>query len=154
MVTDAVCEEALAVLAGRRLCDLFNEPGQVRHRELVGSFADVALCVQEGDYQGDYFMLVRSARGWGFVSIGYGSCSGCDAVTAAAEEPSFDGLETLRDALRRDVQWQPTAADLAAWLRARDWSTEWNADRIDGEEKFLTNALALLDAEPSEAGLP
>lgn len=35
-----------------------------------------------GNYQGDYAAIVKGKGGFGFVVIGYGSCSGCDALEA------------------------------------------------------------------------
>ena len=76
-----------------------------------------------GDYQGDYFVLLRDGDRWGFVSIGYGSCSGCDALEAACEDgPSV--VEALSEELRTSVRWG-SAADLAEFFSSEVAQRQW-----------------------------
>lgn len=56
-----------------------------------------------GDYQGDYVFLVRSGERLGVVVVGYGSCSGCDALEGACDDQAE--LEALAWSIRRDVIW-------------------------------------------------
>ncbi len=57
---------------------------------------------ENGDYQGDLLFFVKGGRKFGFVSVGYGSCSGCDAYEAACDDNS---LNELGDDIVGEIQW-------------------------------------------------
>jgi hypothetical protein len=62
---------------------------------------------------GDYLVLLRDDDRLGFAMIGYGSCSGCDALAACRSAAEVAGLsEDVRDGVR----WFATPADLVAFL--------------------------------------
>ena len=54
----------------------------------------IRILIEEmiGDYQGDWLFFVKQGRKYGFVSVGYGSCSGCDAYDAAMDDGTLDEL--------------------------------------------------------------
>jgi hypothetical protein len=64
-----------------------------------------------GSYQGDYVALLDGSKGFGFVVIGYGSCSGCDALEAAESNwlnddgDSESRVSNLIDSIERDIFW-------------------------------------------------
>lgn len=55
-----------------------------------------------GSYQGDYAVVVKKDDMLGFVVIGYGSCSGCDAFEACDTKEEYDTL--MLDTLS-SIQW-------------------------------------------------
>jgi hypothetical protein len=56
-----------------------------------------------GHYQGDYIFIVKNSEGeLGFVVIGYGSCSGCDALEACETEEQFN---SLLDSVVSNIRW-------------------------------------------------
>lgn len=55
-----------------------------------------------GSYDGDLLFFVKRARKFGFVVVGYGSCSGCDSYEAAMDD---DSLAELGDEIVGAIQW-------------------------------------------------
>lgn len=45
-----------------------------------------------GDWQGDYSLVLKNGNDFGFVVIGYGSCSGCDSMEACETEEEYKSL--------------------------------------------------------------
>jgi len=66
-----------------------------------------------GDYQGDYAAVLKKDMSYGFVVIGYGSCTGCDSLQALQEynydtgEYTYDsvGIKELTDSIIRNIFW-------------------------------------------------
>jgi hypothetical protein len=76
----------------------------VGYEDLVESFAEIVDCTDCGSYQGDLVYALRSETGEpGILICGYGSCSYCDALQAAGDEP--DAIIALRDSIANDVVW-------------------------------------------------
>jgi DNA-binding NarL/FixJ family response regulator len=103
---------------------------------------EVLATAEEGDYQGEIFALLRSADGrLGFVDIGYGSCSGCDALQDAlySEEDPQAAVAALSASLEAGIRWEDSADALADWARASVESPKW----WSGEE--LATVLSLID---------
>lgn len=84
--------------------------------EIIG--IDVVQGVCLGDYQGDWIAVVIRrdfpTRG-GFMCVGYGSCSGCDAWEAA--ESPIERLDLIRDYVR-GITWYDTPAAMIEWLQS------------------------------------
>lgn len=85
-----------------------------------------------GDYQGDLVFLLADNSRFGWCVIGYGSCSGCDALEAAMgyswEEENngwTDEVIQLANGLYNEVRWFDTAAELAAWLEPNEDAPQW-----------------------------
>lgn len=76
-----------------------------------------------GDYQGDHLVLLADGDRRGFCMIGYGSCSGCDALEAARPydysdmpAPDWSDVVALYDQLKASVHWESDGPALAAWI--------------------------------------
>lgn len=102
---------------------------ELGHR-LGGYEAIIGLCVDEvvtserfGDYQGDAYVLVRMGDAYGFLTYGYGSCSGCDWYEGTS---SVDGFVEMTIALRDQTHWEPSADALYDWLQERDWPGQYS----------------------------
>lgn len=101
---------------------------------ISGEYADYDLLlrslgygIQEwitcGSYQGDHVALLRRADGaYGFTVIGYGSCSGCDALEGCG---SLASVDALRDELDNDIEWNVDPKALAATLMSKDEANHW-----------------------------
>ena len=94
----------------------------------------VLVDVTEGSYQGDYWYLLRRGED---VTVGYGSCSGCDALEAV--EGDFDAEYLLGLEVEQRIQWFPTPSACLAYLANKDWALEYNASVT-----FLDQARAVL----------
>ena len=59
-----------------------------------------------GIYQGDYAVIVKKDKTLGFVVIGYGSCSGCDALEACDSSEEYNDLIS---SVLKDIYWGTTS---------------------------------------------
>lgn len=84
------------------------------------------IILEEGgdDWQGTMYVLLSDGDRYGFVDIGYGSCSYCDALQGAMDEGPA-AVERLHESTRESVQWQDTLEDFWQWWQDRDWETQW-----------------------------
>lgn len=105
--------------------------------DLVRQFAHIFFTVSDGDYQGDHFYVVTSwgklSTGkngirYGFLVVGYGSCSGCDSLQAC---DSWEELAELAQRIHSDVRWFDSLPLLVAFLEDREGRAPgqfWRAD--------------------------
>lgn len=70
--------------------DVYDMPG---YREMLEA-EEIEILAWEtfGSYQGDYAVVVKRNEMLGFLVIGYGSCSGCDALEACDTQEEYDSL--------------------------------------------------------------
>lgn len=88
------------------------------------AFHDCEVLVWQavGDYQGDYFALLKGPDGrYGFTVIGYGSCSGCDALQDARwyssdREKAITDVTALLERTREGVHWEDTKEAMHKYL--------------------------------------
>lgn len=111
--------------------------------DLVNSMGVSSLAVKSfGSYQGDLVYLVEEdampARR-GVIVIGYGSCSGCDALEATPQPGSYydkreDKMLTnedfrpvieLRDSLKKDIIWPDEGKTLLETIEAGIKENDW-----------------------------
>lgn len=102
-----------------------------------------------GYYQGDYVLVFREeddygysdSDRWGFLTIGYGSCSGCDAWQSADTVAERLAIVT---GLVNSIRWFDDLDALKAWLadtKARDLDV-W-ASHEDGWAEFVAQVQAI-----------
>lgn len=48
--------------------------------EIIATFGDIVKQWEVGSYQGDYIYLLKEGDRYTLSVVGYGSCSGCDAL--------------------------------------------------------------------------
>lgn len=97
--------------------DVTDEKYNYGYEGLVDSFGvEIVFSEHDDDYQGDSFYLLKDAEGrYGFLSFGWGSCSGCDAYQAIWNEGN-DALVELRDELWESVRWFDSLDGLRVYL--------------------------------------
>ena len=101
------------------------------YHQIVDGFGVTVLAHEAvGDYQGDYLYLLKDGERFGFLVVGYGSCSGCDALEAVLScrsvgEDLFESVQELADSLHREVIWKDSAADMIAYLKERDGANSY-----------------------------
>lgn len=103
---------------------------------------EVVAWLRTGEYQGDYWVILRKfssrAYRYGFLVIGYGSCSGCDALEAAvtyapgATAMDWGKVEEHRTLLHDGIHWGDSAEELATWLEDRDPAVDWWVNDREG----------------------
>ena len=54
--------------------------GPSDYQPIINHIGKVLVQEDDEDYQGDTFVLLEKDSKYGFLNIGWGSCSGCDAV--------------------------------------------------------------------------
>jgi hypothetical protein len=98
-----------------------------------------------GMFQGDQVYLLESGSQVGFVVIGYGSCSGCDALQAIHMfnvEPAniVEQVNSLSDDLRSNIKWFDSLDDMASIVNDKDYHTNyWYWHEPDIKEYILEN---------------
>jgi hypothetical protein len=116
----------------------------VSYDDLIDSLdVRVVLRVDDNDYQGDTRMLLTDGQRFGILIFGWGSCSGCDAFEAA--EGDLAALVVLQQQLWNDVHWEPSAADLLAYVNGKDWGLDYSWHEEAGRA-FIEKVRAWLDA--------
>ena len=106
--------------------------------DLVSSFGyEMVREERVGDYQGDLYYLLRDGDRWGFLAVGYGSCSGCDALQAC-EKPT--DVESLRESIHNNILWANSSGELWDRLVALDWKGNWYGEEGKAVgRKFLSH---------------
>lgn len=103
---------------------------------------EIAVQVDDSNYQGDSRLLLRDGARYGVLIFGWGSCSGCDSLQACG---SYEEVEALRDALAQSIRWFESADEAAEYFRSKDWSTEFLSR--EETQQFADNALRALEAK-------
>lgn len=113
------------------------------YQDLVSTFCDSILVDTEcGSYSGDSLLLLKAGERIGLLSFGWGSCSGCDALQGALLYGNGDDadVDALRDDLARSVVWKDVAAEMLAYLEAKDWDATYHAGEGDHVVEFMAAA--------------
>lgn len=86
---------------------------------LVGSLGYVILLEShDDDYSGDSFYLLKTwNKGHGFLSFGWGSCSGCDALQGCE---SLAEVAELREQIDSGIRWFPDLPAMQEYFRTED----------------------------------
>ncbi len=106
---------------------------------LIGHFAKVLVCTTLGSYQGDELFLLQGPPGvFGFLSNGYGSCSGCDSLQGSN---TLEEKRELAEELARGVQWGGRE-EMLEFLTKHDWEGSYYRD---GSEEFVVAARKMLE---------
>lgn len=108
---------------------------------LLGSFDyENILQADVGDWQGDTLVLFKDGDRYGFLTFGWGSCSGCDALQACNH---LKDVEELRQQLFDQIVWKDSKEEMRDFLANRDWEAQWYGG-YEGTKKFVAEALGAL----------
>jgi len=115
--------------------------------EIARSLGNIVADGEAGDYQGDYYFLLEKDGKYGWLTIGYGSCSGCDALQACVEVSDF---QELYDSISRSVQWKDSKEEAIDYLKTKNWRGDFSWYYSDFRDflKSCANALGEYDWEP------
>lgn len=129
--------------------------GDLDYDDIVRSMGvEIVKRKELGSYHGDIVYLVRQGQREGVLVVGYGSCSGCDALQAAmGDSDDIDSwlgdVEALRDQLQASILWPAEDRSLIDTLNQRivesqtthsgDW---WLCDQevLDTARRFAEEA--------------
>lgn len=70
--------------------------------EIVANQGEILKDWTIGDWQGDYVYLLKNGDKYAFTVIGYGSCSGCDALEGCGNDEEFN---ELREDIISGIVW-------------------------------------------------
>lgn len=99
--------------------------------DMVDSFDCLSLATDFiGDYQGDIFYLLKKDNEYCLLVIGYGSCSGCDALEAC--DTREERIE-LAESIRSSMQWF-SKEDLLDHLNVEYLETQYYWYEADAKE--------------------
>jgi hypothetical protein len=110
--------------------------------DLVGDFGTILAEGRVGDYQGDFLYLLRNGDRFGYVCVGYGSCSGCDALEACE---SYENLQRLYEFIRDSVDWWDSREEALAYFTDKDWSTDYTYHYKEEQQQFVSAAIKALE---------
>lgn len=105
---------------------------------ILKSLGEIVLKSDEGYYQGDYLYLLKNEQEqWGFVIVGYGSCSGCDALQGAS---SWADVQRLADDIERGVIWDEDPHALLEKAKEKMEYVSWHEST--SQDHFMKKARA------------
>lgn len=111
----------------------FEDSGtSVEYEDIVSSFGNVLVEVNEDDYSGSSWVLLKAKDNrFGYLTYSWGSCSGCDALEAC---DSIEEREELHSELWNSITWNKSLDKLLDIVRAeikKDESWMQNSEQED-----------------------
>lgn len=124
----------------------------IPYTDLAAFHGDVVADVTLGSYSGDMLFILRDrATGlYGYVSTGYGSCSGCDELQHIMSGLDYGDVESVEKAWAelaafvdemRPTVWR-AAPEMLAWLNDHDWQGDWQGGDESAVRTWITNEVA------------
>lgn len=92
------------------------------YNPMLKEFGEIIIHVDAGYYQGDSFLIYKDGDRYGYLSFGWGSCSGCDALQACQ---TTSDVQQLMDRLYNSIKWFDSKVLLKEYFNTKDWSLEW-----------------------------
>lgn len=109
------------------------------YQPMLNEFGHIVIQVDEQGWQGDSFLVYEKDGKYGYLSFGWGSCSGCDRLQACY---TIDEVQKLMNELYADIKWFASLGELKGFFEAKDWPLcyEWNIHEF---HKFLAKVAEL-----------
>ena len=83
------------------------------YQPMLDEFGEILIQVDEEAYQGDSFLIYKNDNKYGFLTFGWGSCSGCDALQAC---DTIDEVQELMDSLYNAIKWFDSLQELKCYI--------------------------------------
>ncbi len=80
---------------------------------IIRSFGTVLVQNEDDNWSGDTRVLLRNGNRYGFLVIGWGSCSGCDALQGCR---TFAEVDELINQIESDIKWFDSLAEAKAYI--------------------------------------
>lgn len=109
------------------------------YQPMLNEFGNILLQKDEQDYQGDSFLIYEKDDKYGYLTFGWGSCSGCDALQACN---TIDEVQELMDKLYSDIKWFDSLDALKEYFEKTDWTLKYQYS-IPEFKEFLTEIKTL-----------
>lgn len=95
--------------------------GPYDYEPMVESFGKILVETHVNDYQGDSWYLLKKDDLYGYLSFGWGSCSGCDALQRCS---SLEEVAELYNQLKNSITWR-AKEETAKWFAEHDWEGDY-----------------------------
>lgn len=107
---------------------------------MIEAFGNVAVRVDDSDYQGDTRVLYNNDGRIGHLIFGWGSCSGCDALQACH---TLEEVQELCNDLENSIEWFGSPKEALEWFERRDWEGgySWHCSET---QNYVANAIEYL----------
>jgi hypothetical protein len=131
--------------SARKLYPEFTGEGDTDdYQPIIDAIGTPIVQYEIGQYDGDTLILFRNANHqYGYLTIGWGSCSGCDALQGCE---SYDDLQALIDEIEAGVRWFDSAGDALHFINNHDWAGEYFGGDPD-TAKFVAECQSILSQE-------
>lgn len=88
------------------------------YQPMLNEFGTILLQVDEETWQGNSWLIYQDKNKFGYLSFGWGSCSGCDALQACS---TIEEVQELMDRLYNSITWYGSLDELKDKLLNKDW---------------------------------
>lgn len=92
------------------------------YNPMLKEFGNIIIKIDEDGYQGDSFILYKKDDKYGFLTFGWGSCSGCDALQGCK---NIEEVQELMDSLYNSIQWFDDLKSAKSYFETRDFDLDW-----------------------------
>jgi hypothetical protein len=99
-----------------------NSWGWWDYQPMLNEFGNILLQKDERDYQGDSFLIYEKDDKYGYLTFGWGSCSGCDALQGCN---SISEVQELMDRLYSSIEWFDSLDALKEYFEETDWTLQY-----------------------------
>ena len=99
-----------------------NSWGWWDYQPMLNEFGDILLQKDEQNYQGDSFLIYEKDGKYGYLTFGWGSCSGCDALQGCGD---INEVQELMDQLYSQIRWFDSLKELKEYFSTKDWSLDY-----------------------------
>ena len=94
--------------------ELYKDKGYwYDYQPMLEEFGEILVQVDEDNYQGDTFVVIKSDNKFGYLVFGWGSCSGCDRLQACN---TYEEIQELMDSLYNDIKWFESLNSLKEYI--------------------------------------
>lgn len=83
------------------------------YQPMLDEFGEILIQVDGEGYSGDSFLIYKNDNKYGFLTFGWGSCSGCDALQACT---TIDEVQELMDRLYNYITWFDSLQELKDYI--------------------------------------
>lgn len=93
-----------------------NSPDRFRednYTPIIKSLGNVLILTEGDGRRGDTFLLLEKDGRYGFTVIGWGSCSGCDALLGCR---TYDEADELISQIENEIKWFDTLEDAKTYV--------------------------------------
>ena len=123
----------------KTIAEIMGDDKYISYDDLYEGFGyEILMNESIGDYEGDTYLLFKDGDRIGWLVVGWGSCSGCDALEDCSSPADYDELYRT---LHGNIRWHDGVQEVLAWSEAKDWDLEWYSGQAKGIPAKIASAL-------------